>query len=187
MFEIVKTEIIKILGDLAKMSNEGKDTCEVSADLYMCPSDSIDKISTLKLKYFNKGVEIQVHDDKIIVNDNSNGSQEMIDEKVQTLVNTTSVNSDDDKSKCHEIEDINAAGFEDPDLISEFHDSLSDDAQRVLRIIMNAPDDYVEKYGDKIAKKYIGEYLNLTPKDIKLIWTELRLVYAVVIETPDLD
>jgi hypothetical protein len=150
----------------------------------MIPSNEIDNIARIKKMYFKKGINIMIEDDKITI-DNTTGESEqiMVSSHEKQLIKTVSTSSDDDNSI--QLPNNDNEIFEDRETISNFMDNLSDKSKMVIKIIMNPPADYVEKYGDKPIKKYIAEYLNLTGKEIKDIWFELRMVYCDTIGVPN--
>lgn len=186
-YEAAKEEIIKAYGKIGKVKtdNPGK-YCVIAGSLFLLPMVKINDILELKQKYFNKQVMIDISDDQVRVADSGSMGYEMIETSVPTLINVTSTSpSNDDESKAPEIADMKACGFSDPDTIEIMYQNLSDDGQRVMNIIINAPDDYIEMYGEKPVKRYIQEYLKLSPKQVKDAWSELKLNYAATIGTPD--
>ncbi len=81
-----------------------------------------------------------------------------------------------------------STGINDPDAMTRYYESLSDKAQQVMKIISDTPDSYIDKYKtDKPVQKYIAEYLDLRPKEIKAIYEEMRIKYVQTIGRPSVD
>lgn len=183
-FDAARIEILSVLPKNCKVKTNDKSHCSIESNLFLLPLKKINELLKLKLKYFNKNVIIEMKNESININNNGSKGYEMIEINTPALVNTASTSRTVEEGGVPEPS-IDTAGFSDPDTIETMYDSLSDDAQKVMRIITNPPHDYVEKYGDKIARSYIKEYLSLSPKEVKDIWSELKLTFAAIIGNPD--
>jgi hypothetical protein len=126
-------------------------------------------------------------DNNISIKENNKQYETIYQERNEVLNITSTSSPTDEESNPMEIEDnkINTEEFEDPDLMEHFVDNLSDTAQKVIQIMMDPPDGYVQKYGEKPVKKYIAEYLKLNNRQIKEIWFELKMTYCDIIGSPD--
>lgn len=187
--DIVKDTVNDLIGKLGTIIKEdlGKEYI-IKADLLLCSSYVINGLHNLRNMYFNNGILVDIFDDSIKIHKNTDESEnEMVKVETPTLVTTSSIhsNENDESSNSKDIEAIDSAGFEDPDTIGCLYDMLSDTAKKVLILITNPPDDYIEQYGEKPVKKYISAYLNLTNRQIKDVWSELKLSYTAVIGFPD--
>lgn len=186
-YEAAKEELLKLLGKIGKIhtDNPGK-YCIIAGSLFLLSSAKINELFQLKQKYFTKKVKIEIFDNQVKVTDLGSIGHEMIEVSVPTLIGVKSTSpSNDDEDRIPEVADLNSSGFNNPDAIEVMHDSLSDEAQKVMRIMVNPPDDYVEKYGEKPVKRYIQEYLKLSPKQVKDVWSEMRMAYAAIVGLPD--
>lgn len=187
--DVCKNELMELLSDQCRVIKEAFKECEIFCNLFLLPSQTIDDLSALKDKYFTKGIQVNTADDQITIK-NINGTEfEMIEVETKTLISTVSASSGDDKEDggLPELEAVNTSDFDDPDTIEFFIDNLSENAQKVIQIIMNPPEAYIEAHGEKPVKKYIAEYLDLNAKQVKEIWGELRMVYCDIIGIPETD
>lgn len=187
VWEAVQHELIEVFGKTGRTSHHGEE-CEISIDLYTLPRIKIQNVHEIKEKYSTRGIVFDIEDNFIKITNQHAIGQETIEMKVPTMVNIISTNqNDDDDNKNLDIEAIDYSEFEDPDVISTFTDSLSESAKKVMKIIISPPEDYILRYGEKPIKRYIAEYYGFTTRQIKDIWTELKLNYTSIIGTPDFD
>lgn len=178
-----KSEVIKNLHNF-NVELETNIECNIQCDLYLLPSKNINQLSRIKSMYFNKGIELQIIDNKIIIKDNQDTEgYEMTQVETQTPINTISTFTDDEHDD-FQIEITDTQSHITSETIQYFMQSLSEDAQEVIKLIINPTDQYIEKYGNKPIKKYIAEYLNLSTKQVKDIWFELKIIYCEVVGTP---
>lgn len=184
-FEAAKTEIRDILNKNGKVSKDNDTECIVTSDLFLLCRSKIDELLKCRDKYINKKVEITMRDDGVYLRNHGAEGLEMIQTTIPTLVNVTSASRTPEEGGTPEIPSVNTDGFNDPDSIEAMFDNLSEISQEVLKIIIDPPESYVSKYGEKPIKRYIQEYLGLTPKQVKDIWSEMKLAYAAIIGTPD--
>lgn len=187
-WEAVQHELNEIFG--SNNMSLGEKECEFHIDLFELSKSKIKDLHSIKDKYSSRGVVFNITDDSIkIINSHAIG-QEMIETQVPTMINIISTNqnnNNDNEDKPMDIEAIDYSEFEDPDIIDTFTQSLSKNAQKVMKIIVSPPKDYIEKYGEKPIKRYIAEYYGFTPKQLKNIWTELKLNYSCIIGSPGHD
>jgi hypothetical protein len=186
-YEAAKEEFLRVLGRVGKIKtdNPGK-YCVITGSLFLLSSSKIGELLMLRQKYFNKKIKIEISDDEVKITDSGSVGHEMIEISTPTLVgvkSTSPSNNDDDKGT--DIPDLSACGFDNPDTIEAMYDALSDDAQRIMKMIIDPSDSYIKKYGEKPIKKYIQEHLKLSPKQMKDIWSEMKLAYVAIIGTPD--
>lgn len=179
--ETCKSDVIKCLNDF-DIELETNDECNIKCDLYLLPSKNINDLSNVKAMYFNKGIELCIVDNMITIKDNQDKEEyEMIQTKAP--INTVSTSSEENDDFQIEINDAQA--YITSETINHFINSLSEDAKKVIKIIINPTDDYIEKYGEKPVKKYIAEYFNLNTKQVKDIWFELKITYCEIVGVPN--
>lgn len=188
IIEACKIDIVELLKDQCKIVKDYSRELEIFCDMFMLPSKMIDNLSSIKSKYFTKGIQFIINDDNIIIKNIGETGVEMVEINTTMPINTISTSSkskDEDKNSIPELAAVNTNEFDDPETITNFIDNLSDDAKLVISVIVNTPEDYIKKYGDKPVKKYIAEYLNFNQKQVKEVWSELRMVYCDVIGVPE--
>ena len=181
-WEVVSDKIRLLLSDDLLKCTIKNNTFSIRVDLFALPLKTIQEIHKLRLAYFNNGVRIKITDSMVeVIN--------MEQSQSQAFISTTSIyNKDEDNNSYrHDMPAFDSVGFEDPDTIGVLYENLSEDAQRVLKIIVDPPADYQEKYGNKseTVKRYIAEYLELTPRQVKDVWSELKLCYTSIIGMPE--
>jgi hypothetical protein len=186
VWEAAQYEISTLFGKKAKTSVSNKKEHTINIDLFALPHRQIESIHKIKNKYMPKGVVFKINDNSIQMVNNRSKGHESIKMKVPTMVNIVSTNpSEDDEDQDIEIEAVDYSEFQDPDSITTFTDSLSEEAQKVMKIIISPPNSYIEKYGEKPVKRYIAEYYGFSNRQIKDIWSELKLKYTTIVGTPN--
>jgi len=186
--EAAVVEITKTLGKLAKIQQQN-DCSFIEVDLWLCPYKTINNIHQLIIKYINSGVDISLEDHGVKIKNHSNG-YDLVEVKVPTKINMISANSndDDDDNSIGEIADeSNSYLFRDNEALNKMYGDLSITAKNVLILILDPPQDFIDKYGKKAAKRYIGEYLNLSNRELKDVYAELRMRYVMAIGTPEVE
>lgn len=182
-FDAAKTEVTNIVSKNKIVTDNPKEFV-IKAELFMLPMKKIQELLKCKVKYISKNVEITILDDKVKINDKGSRGHEMVEVNTPTLVNVSSTSRTMEEGGAPEPA-LDTAGFNDPDSIEIMFDNVSEMAKEVLKIVVNPPADYVDKYGDKPVKRYIQEYLNLSPKQVKDVWSEMKLAYVAIIGAPD--
>lgn len=182
VFEAAKQEVTDITS--GKISLDREKECKVNVDLFLLSTKKIKELLKCKQKYLNK-VNILLNDQEVVLYDLGRGGFEMIETTVPTLIGITSASRTEEEGGIPEIPAINTTGFSDPDTIEVLFENLSDCAQNVISIIINPPEDFIEKFGEKPAKRYIQEYLKLSPKQVKDVWSEMKMVYSSIVGIPD--
>lgn len=179
IFEIAKKDLITLLNPRINYNSDMK--FDISANLNSLPTETINNLDKLLNKYFTKlGVKLT---DKSIEIDNS--EHVLVSKKIirSNRVVAKSVNKDDDnENSIPEIADMNTEEFKDPDTIKMFYENLSEDAKKVVDIILNPSDEYEEIYKTrKPVQKYISEFLNLDLNYTKQLYVEMRIKYVNLI------
>jgi len=183
-FDAAKVEVLAILPKKSKIIVDNDQYCSIQSDLFLLPLKKINELLKYKSKYITRNVLIEMSNDQISIRNNGAEGHEMVEVNTPTLVNVASASRTVEEGGVPEPS-IDTTGFNDPDTIEVMYDSLSEQAQQVMKVITNPPDDYIEKYGDKIVKAYIKEYLELSPKQVKDIWSELKMAFAAIVGKPD--
>lgn len=184
IFEISKIEITNLLTKKFKILKDDSNLFMVECDLLLLPHRKIDQLLKYRSEYFNKKIDIIIENNSITIHDLGSKGHGMVEINTPTLINVASTSRTVDDGGVPEPS-INTDGFSDPDTIEEMFDNLSSDAQKVLSIILDPPKEYLDQYGSKPIKRYIQEYLKLTSKQVKDIWSELKISYAAIIGCPD--
>lgn len=181
-FEKMKHDIIDALSGIDYNLSQSDLSMIIGTD-----DEKVVKIISRIIHKYEDKFAFSVSNGKITINNNPKAI-ETIQIKTNERISTASIsaNKEEDESGMPELEDMNPVQFKDPDSIKEFYDSLSPQARSIMQIIIEAPDDYIEKYGtDKPIQKYMAEYLNISVKDIKKSMAEMRLKYINLIGSPD--
>lgn len=179
IFEKLKNDLITLLNP--RINCNSTDKLDISINLNMLSSEIIEYLYNLLDKYFTK-LDVKITNKSIEI---SNAEHATSQRKVirSNRVITKSVNKDDNDDSCiPEIADMNIEEFKDPDTIKMFYENLSDDAKKVVDIILNPPDDYEQRYNTrKPVQKYISEYLGFDLNYIKQLYVEMRIKYVNLI------
>lgn len=179
--------IATLFGKNVKISTFTNEGFRASSDLNAISTESVQKLQDLISMYLTKKLEIAIDDQGITVSKGLSEGDESINTKVDSRVHITSTCSDDSDKPSLEIADM-STGINDPDAMTRYFESLSDKAQQVMKIISDTPDAYIDRYKtDKPVQKYIAEFLNLRPKEIKAIYEEMRIKYVQTIGRPSVD
>ena len=183
-FEFLINKVVSLIknNDIKIMKNKDRE-CTILVNMFLLSSNTLNKIYELKNMYFKDGVQFVFNNDKLTLKSSNKSESHIVESNKDILVTTTSINHKDDNNI--EIPSINTEEFEDPDTIKIFYDNLSDDAKKVLSVILDPPPEFISKYGNKAAKKYVADYLKLNNKQIKNIWTELKVIYTMIIGKPN--
>ncbi|CAK0748142.1 hypothetical protein CCP1ISM_20008 [Azospirillaceae bacterium] len=178
-FEILKKDLVALLNPVVKYNSSSK--FDINTDLNAQPSEIIDKLNELLNKYFTK-LDVKVTHESISID---NSEHALIPKKTikSSRVVTKSVHKDENNESCiPEIACMNPEEFRDPDTINSFYNNLSDDAKKIVDVIMNQPDEYEKKYKTKKpVQKYISEYLGFDLNYTKQLYTEMRIKYVTLI------
>lgn len=182
-----KHHVCGLFGKNAKVTILTSGGFRASSDLYSISAESIKKLHDLISTYLSKKLEIALDDSGITVHRGLSDGNESIDAKINSRIRITSTYSDDSDKPSLEIADM-STGINDPDAMSAYYDSLSDKAKKVMDVITNTPDAYIDRYKTiKPIQKYIAEYLDIKPKEIKAIYEEMRIKYAQTIGKPAIE
>lgn len=184
IFEASKIEVMSLINKKAKIIKDNDNSFVVEYDLFLLPNRKIDQLLKYKSKYFSRKIDIIIDDYSITINNLGSKGHDMVEVNTPTLMNIASTSRTADDGGIPEPS-INTDGFNDPETIEEMFYNLSENAQNVLSIILDPPEDYINKYNSKPVKRYIQEYLGLTSKQVKDIWSELKMSYAAIIGCPD--
>jgi hypothetical protein len=182
IFEKMKCDIIQELEGISYNLSQDDLSMVISTN----EEESISKITKIIHKYDNR-FAFSVSNGKVTINNNPK-AVETIQVKTNERISTASIsaNKEEDEIGMPELEDMNPVQFKDPDSIKEFYSNLSAQAKSIMQIIIEAPDDYIDKYGtDKPVQKYMADYLGVSIKDIKKAMAEMRLKYIDLIGSPD--
>lgn len=180
-FEAAKFEILDLLSGNCKIVYDSDKICSICSDLFLLSSKKIQELLRYKSKYINKNVEIEIDDSQINIKNSGSGGYEMVEVTTPTLVNVSSTSKTVEEGGINEPAALPILSeFNDPDAVEMMFDNLSELSQQVFRIIVNPPEDYIAKYGEKPIKRYIQEYLDLSPKQVKDIWSEMKVTYVAV-------
>lgn len=181
-FEAAKFEIMDLLSNDCKIIDDNNEICSIKSNLYLLSIKKIQELLEYRSKYINKNIKIEIEDDQINIKNSGSGGYEMVEVTTPTLVNVSSTSKTVEEGGINEPVALPMLSeFNDPDAIEMMFDNLSELAQEVFRIIINPPEGYVAKYGEKPIKRYIQEYLYLSPKQVKDIWSEMKVTYIAVI------
>lgn len=182
-----KHHICGLFGKNVKLTILTSGGFRASNDLYSVSAETIKKLHELISTYLSKKLEIAIDDGGITVSKGDSYGNESIDAKINSRVRITSTCSDDPDKPSLEIADM-STGINDPDAMEAYYDSLSDKAKQVMNVITNTPDAYIDKYKtSKPIQKYIAEYLDIKPKEIKALYEEMRIKYAQIIGQPAVE
>lgn len=178
-FEILKKDLIELLNPVVKYSSDLK--FDIHTNLNSQSSETINKLNELLNKYFTK-LDVKITHESIEID---NSEHALIPRKTikSSKVITKSVHKDENNESCiPEIACMNPEEFKDPDTIKSFYESLSDDAKKVVDVIMHQPDAYEKRFNTKKpVQKYISEYLGFELNYTKQLYTEMRIKYVNLI------
>jgi len=180
LFEKIKIDLIELLSPTIDINTINSFNIRINTNLL--PSKTVILMHNLLNKYFIK-LDISISEKSIIINDNKHAvSQKKMFKTNRVVTKSVNRNEDDENNSIPEIADMNMDGFKDPDTIKSFYESLSDDAKKVVDIILNPPDAYEERFNTKKpVQKYISEYLGFDLTYIKQLYVEMRIKYVNLI------
>ena len=179
IFEKLKNDLITLLNP--RINYNSTDKFDISVNLNMLSSEIIEYLYNLLDKYFTK-LDVKITNKSIEINNTEHATSQRKVTRTNRVI-TKSVNKDDNDDNCiPEIADMNTEEFKDPDTIKMFYENLSDDAQKVVDIILNPSDDYEQRYNTrKPVQKYISEYLGFDLNYVKQLYIEMRIKYVNLI------
>lgn len=170
-FELAKEEVKK-LGCNVIIENESYFEAVIKQ------TDTNVSFSKIK-EYLSKRVLFNINNNTIQMRSKENIN--VVEIKIATKVNTVSTNKDKEENEpILEMKDMNQEQ-KDPDAIEYYRKNLSDTSKKIMEIIINPPDDYIDTYKTtKPVQKYIAEYLGISMNECKAAYEEMRIKYAEV-------
>lgn len=132
---------------------------------WLLPLNIVDRLQEITQKYLKHNVSISSHLDKITV-----GVQGMTATMTVEQVQTKPIKHIDIHEKPHDkLSKFNNGQYDfiESDTIRAVRKWLPDDAETILMIIVNPPDDYYELYGTKACKSYISKYMDKKPSEVQ--------------------
>lgn len=92
------------------------------------------------------------------------------------------------ESKSEATQSSEAITYSDVDLSDSakvVRERLGDTGQRIFDLILNTPDGYVRRFGNKIRKAHVAKFLNLSPKEVNRQWKIIELQMLAVDLKPE--
>jgi hypothetical protein len=179
-FEILKKKLIELLNP--KIDYDSVVKFSVSVDLNLVSTEIIKSMNELLNKYFTK-LGIKITNNSIEIDNYDNAiCQKKVIKSSRVIIKSVHRNDNDEENCIPEIADMNPEEFKDPDTIKVFYESLSDDAKKIVDVIINQPDEYEETFKTKKpVQKYISEYLGFELNYTKQLYSEMRIKYVNLI------
>jgi hypothetical protein len=181
-FELLKKDIIKLLNP--KINHNSEIKFQIYKNLNLESSETITKLNELLEKYFNK-LDIKITHESIEINNSAHAYTSRKTIKSTRIITKSVYRDENDESEIPEIASMNPEEFKDQDTVKIFYKNLSEDAKKIVEVIMNPPQEYEDKYKTtKPVQKYISEFLGFDLNYTKQLYSEMRIVYVDLVGTP---
>lgn len=162
---------------------EEKDGCFVMyLDQWFLPASIIHELCKISKKYLKHDVNITYHSDRIVIKPNSFliGDVEVNDKRNVKIKFSNFETSEDDTTRRYHLEfEVSGLNDNEPqidsDQIIKLKQQLPDDAVQILELLIDPPEDYINKHGTRFYKSHIAKYLGTTPRQVEKMMYRIRL------------
>lgn len=157
-----------------QFDNESQDDVKIiKTDPDLLPLDIIDTINKVQKRFKKHGVTIKFGSDHVSIIPAENDP--VIDYAITNKrhIKEISIHKTTDDDDNDSTDHISFLMYDDADnetmnsdTVKVIRERCPDECQEIMDIIMNTPTDYVDKFGNRIAKSYLAKYLGVSLGEI---------------------